>query len=96
MALVIAEAVANAVEHAFREGRIGRISVSVGRHSDGGAAATVHDNGHELPEGFVHDGTTSLGLRITTTLASGQGGRFHMEPKGGALATLTLPSSLLA
>jgi two-component sensor histidine kinase len=95
-ALVVAEAVANAVEHGFREGRTGRILVGVGRHSDGGAAVTIHDDGHGLPEGFVHDGTTSLGLRIATTLASGQGGRFHMEPKGGALATLTLPSSLLA
>ena len=95
-ALVIAEAVANAVEHGFRGGRIGRISVGVGRHFEGGAAVTVHDDGHGLPDGFVHNGTTSLGMRIATTLASGQGGRFHLEPHGGALATLTLPSSLLA
>jgi two-component sensor histidine kinase len=94
-ALVIAEAVANAIEHGFRNGRIGRISVGVDRHSEG-AAVTVHDDGHGLPEGFVHDETRSLGLRIATTLASGQGGRFQIEPRGGALATLTLPSSLLA
>lgn len=95
-ALVVAEAVANAIEHGFRDGRAGRIAVSVGRQPDGGAAVTVHDDGHGLPDGFVHDGTTSLGLRIATTLASGQGGRFHIEPQGGALATLTLPSTLLA
>ena len=94
-ALVIAEAVANAIEHGFRDGRIGRISVGVGMHPEG-AAVTVHDDGHGLPEGFVHDGTTSLGLRIATTLASGQGGRFRIEPRGGALATLTLPSNLIA
>lgn len=95
-ALVIAEAVANAVEHGFRDGRVGRISVGVGLHPKGGAAVTVHDDGHGLPAGFVHDGATSLGLRIAMTLASGQGGRFHIEPHGGALATLTLPPSLLA
>jgi len=94
-ALVIAEAVANAIEHGFRDGRIGRISVGVGRHPEG-AAVTVHDDGHGLPESFVHDETRSLGLRIATTLASGQGGRFQIEPRGGALATLILPSSLLA
>lgn len=94
-ALVIAEAVSNAIEHGFRDGRIGRISVAVGLHSEG-AIVTVHDDGHGLPDDFVHDATTSLGLRIATTLASGQGGRFRIEPRGGALATLTLPSNLIA
>ena len=95
-ALVIAEAVANAVEHGFRNGHKGQISVGVGRDPDGGAAVTVHDDGHGLPDGFVPDGIKSLGLRIATTLASGHGGRFHIEPHGGTLATLTLPSSDLA
>jgi two-component sensor histidine kinase len=95
-ALVVAEAVANAIEHGFRDGRIGRIAVDVSLRSGGGATVTVQDDGHGLPDGFVQGENTSLGLRIATTLASGQGGRFHLEQRSGALATLTLPSALLS
>jgi two-component sensor histidine kinase len=95
-ALVVAEAVANAIEHGFRDGRIGRIAVSVSPSTTAGAVVTVLDDGHGLPKGFVQDGSTSLGLRIATTLAQGQGGRFRLAQRGGTLATLTLPPALLA
>ncbi len=95
-ALVVAEAVTNAIEHGFRDGRAGRITVRADLRADGGAAVTVHDDGHGLPEGFIDGGTTSLGLRIATTLASGQGGRFHLQPRDGTLATLDLPITQLA
>jgi two-component sensor histidine kinase len=95
-ALVVAEAVANSIEHGFRDGRAGTIVVSVVPRSKEGASVTIHDDGHGLPDDFVHDDAASLGLRIATTLARGQGGRFYLEQSDGTLATLDLPAALLA
>lgn len=94
-ALITAEAVANALEHGFADGRVGRITLGIRRAIEGGLAVTVHDDGHGLPVGFDADNSTSLGLRIATTLARGQAGRFRLEALDGTLATLTLPSALL-
>lgn len=94
-ALIIAEAVANSIEHGFRDGRAGRIVVTVIPRSEEGVAVTVHDDGHGLPDDFVHNETGSLGLRIATTLARAQGGRFYLEQSNGTLATLDLPPALL-
>lgn len=95
-ALVVAEAVANAIEHGFADERSGRIVVGVGRHVDGGLQLTIDDDGHGLPAGFDDTPATSLGLRIATSLAQGQGGRFHMERRDGTRATLELPRHLLS
>jgi two-component sensor histidine kinase len=95
-ALIVAEAVANAVEHGFARGKGGRIVIGIVRDPEGGPRVTVHDDGHGLPEGFEAQNSMSLGLRIATTLARGQGGLFHLEASDGTLATLTLPSQTLA
>lgn len=94
-ALIVAEAVSNALEHGFAGGRAGRIAVTVERSPTGGLDVTVHDDGHGLPTGFRVEDSKSLGLRIATTLASGQDGSFRIEPHDGALATLKLPAILL-
>jgi two-component sensor histidine kinase len=94
-ALVVAEAVANAIEHGFRDARAGRITVTVTSHPENGAAVTVHNDGHGLPDDFVHGESKSLGLRIATTLANSQGGRFYLEQCNGTIATLNLPVDLL-
>ena len=95
-ALIVAEAIANALEHGFADGKGGRITVEVGRDPQSGLRVTVHDNGHGLPAQFDAENSTSLGLAIATTLARGQGGHFRLEPCEGTLATLTLPSGTLA
>jgi two-component sensor histidine kinase len=95
-ALIVAEAVANAMEHGFAEGKGGRIVIGIVRDPEGGPRITVHDDGHGLPPSFEAKNSTSLGLRIATTLARGQGGQFHLEARDGTLATLTLPPQSLA
>lgn len=95
-ALIVAEAVANAVEHGFANGRAGRIMVNVGQDERGGPRVYVHDNGHGIPPGFDAEHATSLGLHIATTLARGQGGRFYLEQSDGTCATLCLPPSAVA
>lgn len=95
-ALIVAEAVANGLEHGFADGRAGRIDVRIERDPEAGASITIHDDGHGVPANFEVDASNSLGLRIATTLARGQGGRFYIERREGTLATLTLPFSALA
>lgn len=94
-ALIVAEAVANAVEHGFA-GRAGRIKINVARSLSGSLEVTVRNDGHHLPDDFCLEDNDSLGLRIATTLARGQKGSFRLEPDNGAIATLSLPGKLLA
>jgi two-component sensor histidine kinase len=95
-ALIVTEAVSNALEHGFAEGKGGRIVVGVALGPDGGPQVTIHDDGRGVPADFNAESSTSLGLRIATTLARGQGGRFSLEGNEGSLATLTLPRTSLA
>lgn len=96
-ALIVAEAVANAIEHGFADGRAGQIEVQVGHDSDGNLEMLVHNDGYELPADFKLDASTSLGLRIAATLARGQAGNFQLNRhKGATLAALTLPARLLS
>lgn len=95
-ALIVAEAVANALEHGFADGKGGRIAIGVEQSPESGPSITIHDDGHGLPTDFDAGSCTSLGLRIATTLARGQGGRFSLEPREGTLATLILPPGSVA
>lgn len=95
-ALIVAEAVANAIEHGFADARPGRIVVEVARSPDEALTITVDDDGRGVPAGFDADRSTSLGLRIATSLARGQGGSFRLERCNGTRATLTLPSEVAA
>lgn len=95
-ALIVAEAVANALEHGFAQGRPGHIIVGVERDSTSCPVVTIHDNGHGIRADFEAERATSLGLRIATTLARGQGGRFLLEHNSGTRATLFLPASSIA
>jgi len=94
-ALIVAEAVANAIEHGFAD-RSGHIEVAVAHDPLDRLAITIHDDGHGLPAGYDPDRATSLGLRIARSLARGQGGDFRLERSNGTRATLALPAHLVA
>ena len=92
LALIVAEAISNSVEHGFDGRAGGRLDVTLRRAADG-TAVEIRDDGRGLPPGFALDGSDSLGLRIATTLASQLGGRFTLEPASpGSVARLTLPA----
>ena len=95
-ALIVAEAVANSIEHGFADARSGQITVEIARDPAGAPCVTVHDDGRGLAPGFDAENGRSLGLQIATTLARGQGGSFRLETRQGTLATLALPANLLA
>lgn len=88
VALIVAEAVANAIEHGFAKRDEGSIVVRCTR-LDPGFVIEVEDNGTGLEQGFDMTRHASLGLHIAATLAGQLGGHFEMAPRPtGALARL--------
>lgn len=90
VALIVAETIANAVEHGFAGRDTGRIAVQM-RADLATVTLTIADDGAGPPLGFTSAGATSLGLRISRTLAEQLGGSFDLSPRdgGGAIATLS-------
>ncbi|MEP9358649.1 histidine kinase dimerization/phosphoacceptor domain -containing protein [Sphingomonas sp. KR3-1] len=88
VALIVAEAVANAIEHGFADREHGAIAIRCVALAPG-FAIEIEDNGQGLPESFDMTRNASLGLQIAATLAGQLGGHFAMEPRPhGALARL--------
>jgi two-component sensor histidine kinase len=91
VALIVAEAVANAIEHGFAGRDAGRIDVECRRTAAGVLAIEVRDDGQGLPAGFDMATRGSLGLRIAATLAEQLRGQFEMTGGEGTTARLVLP-----
>lgn len=96
VALIVAEAVANAIEHGFAGRQAGVIAVHCLGGGTAGLKIEVRDDGRGLPEGFAIEKSAGLGLRIAGTLAGQLGGHFELEPRraedGGATARLVVPA----
>ena len=92
LALIVAEAMANAIEHGFRDREGGQIEVHLARHGSDMVRVDVRDDGHGLPEGFTVEASDSLGLKIATMLASQLNGRFDLVQERGTTARLLLPA----
>ena len=88
VALIVAEAVSNAIEHGFSEGRGGRIDVRVKRE-DSSVNVSISDDGRGLPEEFDIEKTQSLGLSISRMLARHLGGEFILTRDRGTTAQLS-------
>ena len=71
LSMVLTELVQNAVEHAYPDGRAGRIEVRVERAEDR-LVVEVVDDGAGLPAGFDLQTSTRLGLQIVRTLVAGE------------------------
>jgi two-component sensor histidine kinase len=91
LALVVAEAVANAIEHGFAGRDSGAIEVVLARGAGGALTVDVTDDGCGLPAGFDLASSASLGLGIARTFAEQLGGRFELLPGERTTARLTLP-----
>ena len=102
LAVVLAELVQNAVEHAFAvppsggedhpaAGPVGHVSLSLS--NDGyGLTIEVRDDGCGLPPGFDIEQTTSLGLSIVRDLVTSQlAGQIGMVSNGGTVVTIDVP-----
>jgi two-component system, sensor histidine kinase PdtaS len=96
LAVVLAEILANAVEHAFPDGETSDGEtpvVHVNLLNDGhNLRVEVADNGMGLPEGFTIQNTRSLGLSITRSLVESQlRGEIDMRSEKGTTVELSIP-----
>lgn len=92
VALIMAEAIANALEHGFADREGGHIAIELARRADR-VELSVTDNGVGLPAGFDLNRATSLGLKIARTLAQQLDGQFDMRPAmPGVVASLSFPA----
>jgi two-component sensor histidine kinase len=90
IALIVAESIANAIEHGFADGSAGSIDVRLNRTSSG-LLLEVSDNGAGPPEGFRLEDSQSLGLRIAQMLARQLGGSFTLVREERTRALLAMP-----
>lgn len=91
LGLIVAEAVANAIEHGFAA-RGGAIEVSAACRADGALVVEVSDDGAGLAPGFSMAEHGGLGLRIATMLATQLEGTFEIVASGGTTARLVIPA----
>ncbi len=94
VALIVAEAVSNAIEHGFAGRAKGTIRVALDRSTpDGRRTLLIADDGVGLANGFTLEESHSLGLSLACTLARQIGGEFMLGrgANGGTEARLVLP-----
>jgi len=77
VALIMAEAIANAIEHGFANTNAGQIEVRVQKDADW-VELSVADNGAGPPAGFRLESADSLGLKIVKALAAQLSGHVGM------------------
>lgn len=95
MAIIFAEAFANAVEHGLNEAQAPRIDIRLRRPQDDQMVLEISDNGTGLPQDFALDKTKSLGLKIAGLLARQLKGHFSLDNRAdshGAVARLAIPA----
>jgi anti-anti-sigma factor len=87
--LAVGEAAANAVEHAYRDGPPGPMSVELTRDADGGVEARVRDEGRWQP---IPDekGYRGRGLELIRDVTGGM--RLHHGPEGTEVRFRLAPS----
>jgi two-component sensor histidine kinase len=91
--LILNELVANALEHAFPEGKLeatGKINITM-RPEDNQVVLTVQDNGIGFPESIDVAILKSLGLDLVNILVGQMNGKIDMQVVGGTTWTITFP-----
>jgi two-component system, sensor histidine kinase PdtaS len=88
LAVILAELLQNALEHAFPNGRSGTVGVDV--HTEGSRLSmTVWDDGIGMPLGPAEG--ARLGLQIVRTLTEEMGGELAFTSNGGTRIRVTVP-----
>ena len=88
--LILNELVANALKHAFPEGKEGEINIRM-RSEDKRVTLTVQDNGIGFPESIDVTNLKSLGLELVNLLVGQISGKIDMQVDGGTTWTITFP-----
>jgi two-component sensor histidine kinase len=93
LALAVNELVSNAIKYAFRDGRSGRVWITLERADDAHARLAVEDDGVGLLEDFDPGASKGLGMGLVTGLVSQAGGTFAhgRSERGGARFVIVFP-----
>jgi two-component sensor histidine kinase len=88
LAVILNEAITNAIKHAFPGNRKGYIQVSLSQLPTGEVYLQVRDNGVGLSAEFRHDGENSLGLSLIRGLVTQLRGGCTIEDEAGVVVTI--------
>ncbi|MBI3271335.1 MAG: PAS domain S-box protein [Planctomycetes bacterium] len=91
LGLLINELVANALKHAFPEGRPGEVVVSLKVSGPGALALTVRDDGVGMAAGVERRESSTLGMRIVESLCRQLKGSFEFRRDAGTEFRLVFP-----
>jgi two-component system, sensor histidine kinase PdtaS len=89
--LVLNELITNALKHAFRDGRSGKVQIELAKIAGGRLRLAVTDNGIGLPPDLNSRQEESLGLRLVHTLARQLKAELVVRSDGGASFELSFP-----
>lgn len=91
--LMVNEMLANAVRHAFPDGRRGSVEITVRRAGEGRIVIEVADDGVGLPEGKMPDRPRTLGFRLLYNLGRQARATLDALPQpAGTRLRLTIPA----
>ncbi|MFA4861567.1 PAS domain S-box protein [Methanoregula sp.] len=88
LGLLMNELITNALKHAFPQAREGTISIS-GNDALDHITLVVRDNGIGIPADFDWHNTTSLGMRLITSLVDQVDGTITLDRTNGTTFTIT-------
>ena len=89
--IIINEMVTNSLKHAFKEGRMGEIRISLRRTPDNRLHLTIGDNGPGFPAGFTPAQSKGLGTQLIEMLSEQLGGTPKWTSKDGLSLELIVP-----
>lgn len=83
VAIIVNEAITNALKYAFPDQRAGTISLRLTENSEGRIHLLISDDGIGLPDGLAPDRKTSMGLRLIKGLCRELKGKLDIRGSGG-------------
>ncbi|SEJ59882.1 Two-component sensor histidine kinase, contains HisKA and HATPase domains [Dyadobacter sp. SG02] len=91
LALILNEAITNALKYAFTDRNEGRIVVAMKKKPDGQVHLSISDDGVGLPKDLNWLNINSLGMKLMTGLSDDINARFTIESNQGTTISLVLP-----
>ena len=86
--LIICEIVSNSLKYAFKDGRIGKVTVSL-KIKDEKFYLTISDDGIGFPKKLDFKNTDSLGLKLVNSLTNQIDGEIHLDKTCGTKFKIT-------
>jgi PAS domain S-box-containing protein len=89
--LLLNELISNAFKHAFPDGTVGNVSVSIDAQDDE-ISIIVADNGIGFPQDFDHEHSSSLGMQLVHALVGQLHASIRIEADNGTKITIRFPA----